>query len=51
MDEKKEQNIESLLQEQISYQRRIAKDLHSLYFLVIALIIMGIILAIYVIIY
>ena len=51
MDGKKEQNIETLLQEQISYQKRIAKDLHSLYFLVIASIIIGIILAIYVIIY
>ena len=45
MDGKKEQNIEALLQEQISYQRRIAKDLHSLYFLVIGSIIIGIILA------
>ena len=41
--EKNEQNIESLLLEQISYQKRIAKDLHSLYLLVICSIIMGII--------
>lgn len=43
MDNKNKDEIKSLLEQQLSYQRRIAKDLHSLYFLVIASIILGII--------
>ena len=38
-------NIEELLKEQISYQRRIAKDIHSLYLLVIASILISVIAA------
>ena len=43
MDNKNKDEIKSLLEQQLSYQRRIAKDLHSLYLLVIASIILGII--------
>ena len=32
-------DIKYLLEQQVAYQRRVAKDLHSLYFLVIANII------------
>ena len=43
MKDEQIKNIESLLQQSVSYQRRIAKDLHSLYFLVIASIILTIV--------
>lgn len=36
-------NIEPLLEEQLAYQKRIAKDIHSLYLLVIAAIVISVI--------
>ncbi len=40
-------DIKDLLEQQVAYQKRIAKDLHSLYFMVIASIIYTIVYAIY----
>lgn len=43
MNNNQSKNIESLLEQSVSYQRRIAKDLHSLYILVIASIILTVV--------
>ena len=46
MSNGKKSYTEELLEQQVAYQRRVAKDLHSLYFLVIANIIFTIFYAI-----
>ena len=48
MNNNQNKNIESLLEQSVSYQRRIAKDLHSLYFLVIASIVLTVVCVIFV---